>query len=234
MESEQKRFFQYLGGERLGEVVIFDKVEEEDGQIFIVFKDGSRCDETLIIPLNQRTYSSELLAEVENPQNIWTFKEEWIGRQEEKYDLNSAGEKVCVLPFLPGRKKITPIPPKPTTSRFGKIDKSTNISSQNNITSAEENKALLSSSNTVQQSNLNDPVYLMCEKAKKFDSEISMTLIISLPKKSLYNVAKESFENGGEKVIEYIIQNLDNNLIKESLKQSLLESYEETSIIEKS
>jgi hypothetical protein len=69
---------------------------------------------------------------------------------------------------------------------------------------------------------------MMCEKAKKFDEEITMIIKISLPKQSLYNVAKESFEDGGTKVIEYIIHNLDDKLIKESLKEALLEAYDPT------
>ena len=73
--------------------------------------------------------------------------------------------------------------------------------------------------------NSSDPVWIMMEKAKKFDTEVSINMVISLPSKSLYNVAKESFENGGETVVEYIISNLDLEEIKNSLKIALKEAY---------
>jgi len=74
---------------------------------------------------------------------------------------------------------------------------------------------------------MNDPVWLMMDKAKKFDTDVEMSVTISLPTKSLYEVAKESFEEGGEKVIEYIINNLDNQKLKDSLKMALREAYGE-------
>jgi hypothetical protein len=231
METESRRFFQYLAGPRQGEIVVFDKIEEEDGLVFIAFKDGSRCEESLIIPINQKNYSNELLAEIENPNNVWVFTEEWIGREEEKWDTNSSGEQVCVIPFRPGRKKVTPIPPKTTISKFGQISTFTSTPPPNNDNIDSNIKNQQQALDKAQQSNSSDPVYIMCEKAKKFDTEISMTLNISLPKRSFYNVAKESFEDGGEKVIEYIIQNLDDQAIKASLKQALLESYEDSDTI---
>ena len=38
----------------------------------------------------------------------------------------------------------------------------------------------------------------MMDKAKKFETEVEMNLTISLPAKSLYDVADESFEDGGK------------------------------------
>ena len=89
--EEQRRFFQFLAGERKGEVVVFDKIEEDEGIIFVCFKDGSRCNEELILPLNERKWSAQLMAEVESPSNVWTFKEEWVGRQEERQEMDADG-----------------------------------------------------------------------------------------------------------------------------------------------
>ena len=229
------RYFQYLAGPRNGEVVVFDKIEEEDGLVFICFKDGSRCNEKLILPLNNHNYQSELMAEVDSPQNLWVMKEEWVGRMEEKWawlDETNPGlpeEKVCVQPFVEGKRKIIPVPPRPTapkSSKFGKIDQFSAPVLPSNDTLVQMNKTQQASSTKPQQANSGDPVWIMCEKALKFDQEINMTLKISLPKKSLYDVAKESFEDGGQKVIEYIIHNLDDKEIKESLRQALLEAYD--------
>lgn len=234
--AEDVRYFQYLAGPRAGEVLVFDKIEEEDGIVFICFKDGSRCNEKLILPLNNTNYVSELMAEVDSPTNLWVMKEEWVGRQEEVWawldETNHTlpEDKVCVVPFNPGKKKITPVPPRPTppkTSKFGQIDVSNTPDPQVNTTFMNDTKTQQASNGASQQVNSGDPVYLMCEKAKKFDEEIVMTLKVSLPKKSLYDVAKESFENGGQKVIEYIIHNLNDQIIKDSLKEALLEAYED-------
>lgn len=232
MAEEDVRYFQYLAGPRNGDVVVFDKIEEEDGMIFISFKDGSRCNEQLIIPLNNANYVSELMAEVDSPSNLWTIKEEWVGRQEEKWawqDESNHGEsQVCVQPFIEGKRKLIPIPPKPTKSKFGQINTFNTTIPQTNVSSVFGTKTQQQAPNQSQTSNSGDPVWLMCEKAKKFNQYIEMRLEISLPKQSFYNVAKESFEDGGSKVIEYIIHSLDDKLIKESLKQALLEAYDPT------
>ncbi|HPI81605.1 MAG TPA: hypothetical protein PK122_00025 [Candidatus Paceibacterota bacterium] len=220
--EEQRRFFQFLAGERKGEVVVFDKIEEDEGIIFVCFKDGSRCNEELILPLNERKWSAQLMAEVESPSNVWTFKEEWVGRQEERQEMDADGRMQIVQPFIEGRKKVTPIPPKPTKSSFGQVNSfsqgsNTNLSQGTNVQQRASNDELGVVSN--------DPVYLMMDKAKKFDTVIEMNLIVSLPSKALYNVAEESFEEGGDKVIEYIIRNLDDQKLKDSLRRALKEAY---------
>jgi hypothetical protein len=213
-----QRFFQYLAGERAGEILVFDKIEEEDGMLFISFKDGSRCNEELILPLNERKWSTQLMAEIEDPKNCWSFKEEWIGRQEERQELDADGKMQIVQPFLEGKRKITPVPPKPTKSLFGSIAETTR---KDNIP---ENPPV----NGDVQKDINDPVWLMMDKAKKFDTEVEMTLLVSLPSKSLYEVAKESFDEGGDKVIEYILSNLDDKKLKDSLRHALKIAYGDT------
>jgi hypothetical protein len=206
----ENRIFQYLVGPRAGEILFFDKVEQDDGIVFVCFKDGSRCNEELILPLNETAWEGKLMAEVSDTKNIWHIKEEWVGRQEEVWDVTKDGEKVCVQPFLEGRRKINAIPPRKTTAKFGAI------------TSVIETPTQI-----LANKNQNDPVWVMMDKAKKFDTPIPMELTISLPTKSLYNVAKESFDEGGEKVIEYIISNIDDKKLKDSLKIALLAAYED-------
>ena len=73
---EENRYFQYLAGERKGEILFFDKIEEEDGLVFISFKDGSRCNKEFILPLNERNWTNQLMAEVSDTKNIWRFKKQ--------------------------------------------------------------------------------------------------------------------------------------------------------------
>ena len=212
--NSEKRYFQWINGARRGEVLIFDKIEEEDNMVFVSFTDKSRCNEDLILPINQINNRNMLMAEVENPNNIWVFKEKWVGREEERWEKNQDGASVCVQPFIAGRKEIIQIPPKKSVAKFGEISKQPTV-------------ATVASSISDHVDHSNDPVWLMMSKAKKFDTQISMELIISLPSKALYNVAKESFEAGGTKVIEYIISNIDDTKLKNNLKEALILAYQD-------
>jgi hypothetical protein len=205
----ENRYFQFLAGERRGEILTFNKIEQEDGEVFIAFKDDSRCNEDFILPLNETAWEGKLMAEISSPENRWKLSEEWVGREEERWEINKDGERVCVQPLIPGRKKTIAIPPKRTKTKFG-ITNSI-------IETIKHQEPIIN----------NDPVYIMVEKSKKFDTKICMDIIVSLPAKSLYNVVKESFEEGSTKIIDYIINNLDNTKLKESLRSALLTAYEE-------
>lgn len=215
-EQDPLRFFQFLAGERKGEVLVLKNIVEEDGMIFLEFRDNSRCNEELVLPLNDRNYTNQLMAEVSDPNNVWQMKEEWVGREEEKWAENADGKKVCVQEFYPGKLKITPIPPKRVKSNFGQITQS--------ITTPEPSKPdnPAAPEKTVVSG---DPVYGMMEAAKKFPTPVEVEISINLPKKSLFDVANESFENGGDKVVEYIIENLDITDLKDALRVALFDAY---------
>jgi len=207
--NENNRFFQWVAGERKGEILIFDKIEEDSGFVFIVFKDGSRINESLVGELNVKTLDGKLMCEVENSNNIWKFSENWVGKEDEKWEENGDGERVCVQPAIAGRKVINLIPPlnsKPTSSNFGTIVPQ--------IVSTQPQLIIEPTINT-------DPVFIMLEKAKKSELSVNMSLTISVPSISLFNVIKESFEDGNNKSLEYIIDNIDINDIKAELKKGI-------------
>ena len=212
MAEEVIRFFQYLAGERKGEVLPMSGITEEDGMVFIELQDGSRCNQELILPLNDTNYNSQFMAEVSGPDNVWRFDEKWVGRQEEKKAENADGEMVVVQPFIEGRKQITPIPPQKAHSKFGRITKHV------------ETPAPTPKQPEV-PSYKSDPVYLMLDKSKKFDTEVTIDLLMSLPKKSLYEVIDDSFEDGGKKMVEFIVKELDVEKIKEAIQVSLEANY---------
>jgi hypothetical protein len=224
MANNNPRFFQWLSTERRGQILIYDKVEEEDGEIYISFKDGSRINETLVLAINIKDATGKLMAEIENPQNPWQFKERWVGREEERWEQNSDGERVCVQPLVEGRKLIDLIPPKPTNSKFGELKQPTPQITQDEVIIKQDEINKPASSNI----NQNDPVTIMLNKSKKIDTEISMNLTISLPSKDLFNIIKSNFEDGDKKTLEYIICNMDTEAIKNSIKDSLEIMYNET------
>jgi len=216
---EGTRYFQFIAGERKGEVVIFDRIETDDDMVFVCFKDNSRCNEELILEINSKEWNGKLMAEVSDSKNIWKFKEEWKGRQEEKRsdaDQSEDGSTTYIIqPFVEGRKVTIPVPPKKVNvqSNFGHIT--------NHIEPAVLPEAKSKPTHT------GDPVYLMLDKSKKVDTEISLDMTVSLPKQSLYSVVDDSFEDGGIKMIQYIIDEMDLDIIKKALKKSLLEAYKE-------
>lgn len=217
MSKKDSRYFQWIAGDKKDQICIFEKVVEEDGVIYIVFTDKSRINEALVAPLNFRDLTGKYMAEIDHPTNKWVYKEEWVGRQDEIWELNAEGERVCVQPFIQGKKVVKWLPPKPSaprSSNFGVINYSEAAKE------VEKQKAKVDES---------DPVYILISKCKKEDSEISMGISVSLPPKSLYDIAKQSFDKGNEKFIDYIIDDLSVDEIKNALKIAIAEMYEKTS-----
>lgn len=211
------RYFQFLAGERQGEVLVFEQIVQEDEMTFVEFKDKSRCNEELILPLNDFNHSHQLMAEVSDHNNVWKFKTEWKGRQEEKREKDKDGEYHIVQPFIKGKKHTTLIPPRKVRSKFGAINK--------NIESPPPTPTPVVESKPKEPSYKQDPVYLMLNSSKKFETNVDVSLVISLPKKNLYEVINESFEEGGDKMIDFIINDLDITLLKKQLKAALKEAY---------
>jgi hypothetical protein len=53
-----------------------------------------------------------------------------------------------------------------------------------------------------------------------------MNITISLPPKNLYYIAKESFDEGEKKFVEYIIGDIEVDKIKEAIKIAIMNMYE--------
>jgi len=225
--SNIKRYFQWIAGEKIGEIKTFNKIEYEDGINYIVFDDGTRINEEFVAPINQRDLTGKFMAEIDDPQNCWNFKEEWVGKEEEKWEKNADGVLVCVDPGNPGRKVVHLIPPKftPKPSKF----------EQNLQEKEEQEKQEKQEKPKTEEMNENvfdkttDPVYILISKSKKEDVDVEMTLTISLPSKSLYDISKNSFDQGDKKFIEYIIENISISKIKDSLKIAIKNMYESNS-----
>ena len=214
--GKDTRYFQWLVGEKQGEIQIFDKIEAEDNEIYIRFKDQSRINEKLVGALNEKEVRGKLMSEIDHPNNCWQFKKEWVGRQEEKWEINADGERVCVDPFIPGKQVMKLIPPRVSnrTSNFGVISNFEEMMQQTLQPQSKIDK--------------NDPVYILMSKAKKNDSEICMGMIVTLPPKNLYDIAKQSFDDGDKKFIDYIVDEIPVEEIKNALKVAIKEFYEES------
>jgi len=226
--NKETRYFQWIIGDRKDQICIFDHIETDDGNVYIVFTDKSRINESLVAQLNQTDLTGKYMAEIDHPNNKWTHNEEWVGRQEEKWewrDETNPTEKVCVQPFVEGKKVVKLIPPNktpPRSSSFGVISNSQMPIYQDPLPPPPPSKS---------QVDKTDPVYILMSKSKKQDIEISMNISISLPPKNLYDIAKESFDEGEKKFVEYIIQEITVEEIKESLRTAITEMYETPIIV---
>lgn len=94
---------------------------------------------------------------------------------------------------------------------------------------AEMNQRLANPTNQIYNSDnkisKQDPVYILVSTSKKDDITVSMDLEMKLPSKDLFAIASSNFDDGEEKFIETIIQDLEISEIIDSLKASLLKSY---------
>lgn len=70
-----------------------------------------------------------------------------------------------------------------------------------------------------------DPVKIFVDSCKKHETTIDLSITVNLPSSSLYNIAESEFEDGGDKFVNYIIQDLDINSIIESLREALKATY---------
>ena len=232
--DNEPRFFQWLVSERRGEVCVLDTIVEEDGDLFLVFKDNSRINENLVLNINQIDVTGKMMAEVENTSKLWQFKEEVIDtddgyvyqdwESQVKYDVPSTTEIASDGQKVPKKKKqIQLIPPMRTrpevvASKFGTIINTPTPIAPPPIPEIDLSKPIFNS---------DDPVYIMMNKSKKKDTEVNMTLTISLPTQSLFDVVKDSFEDGDTKALEYIIENIDISDIKLALKEGIREMYQD-------
>jgi len=255
MESNN-RYFQWILGDRRGEVVVFDSIVAEDGEIYITFKDQSRINEKLVAQINSRDLTNKWMAEVDSPSNIWKFRKVEKPQEKERleqdantgvnYEIPTADE-MAHADLTPGggvtrptpsskRKKIELVPPRPTPashSVFGKIQRSMTV--QEPILPEAHNIQPQTVNTPVQQPvkptyDTTDPVYILMSKAKKLDTEIIMEMTVALPPKNLYEIAKESFDEGNTKFIDYIVSEITVDEIKEALKIAIKQMYDDSEI----
>jgi len=216
------RFFQYIVGENKGKVVKSTDIIEEDGMRFVCFDDGTRCNIEFIAPINSEELVRKLMAEVSDSSNVWMFKEDWIGRQEEMKAENGNGEIVVIQPFIEGRRILKPVHPE-------KVDKRSDFSITRSTKSAPPPPPIpppiIHHEVTIKQADSMDPIIITIDKAKKFKTSISIEISADIPSKELFDIVKSNFEDGENKSIEYIISNISSEEIKRGLKKSLMNIY---------
>ncbi len=76
----EKKWFQHLSKDQLGNVVQLTGIEEDDDMILFHFSDGSKCNVEFIGALNDtKAFENNMvMAEISDPKNVWTFTEKVI------------------------------------------------------------------------------------------------------------------------------------------------------------
>ena len=237
----ENRYFQWITGDRKGEVLVFDMIEQEGQDVFVKFKNGERMNTSFIAEINVTELTGKFMAEIEHPNNGWTFKErpqkagtrvEQDWESQEKYEIPEvedimASDAEGVVKPKPKKKIIDLIPPRPTRNKFGRIASTDDMAASYNETINSQSLGPVATTQQppVKQLDTSNPVFIMMEKSKKVDTEVNMTLVIQLPSSKLFDVIRDSFEDGDSKALKYIIENIDISDIKEALKAGIKEMY---------
>lgn len=72
----RKRYFEWIAGEDIGNVVSLENIEEFDGEVFYNFDDGESCNLRFISKMTNSVadLKEKFMVEIENPSNPWTFE----------------------------------------------------------------------------------------------------------------------------------------------------------------
>ena len=70
-----------------------------------------------------------------------------------------------------------------------------------------------------------DPVRILVDSCKKHETPVELSLNMNLPSKYIANIASSEFENGFDKFIDCIVEDIDTKLIVSELKKALKEAY---------
>ena len=235
----EMRYFQWIAGEKKGEIQVFDKIETDDDMVFVCFTDKSRMNEQFIAQLNEKNLTGKFMAEIDHPNNCWKFVEKQpINTTRYEKDANSGLE--YEIPSVndimnadltsetgsitPKKKIIELIPPYPTASRFPPYTTTSISSSSEQISDKPQipPQPIIYPTSTVDKT---DPVYIVLNTSKKFDVDIEMTLTVSAPSKDLFNIIKENYDDGQNKTIKYIINNIKDEEIKGALSNAFINFY---------
>jgi hypothetical protein len=150
------------------------------------------------------------------------------GGQQEVELKNSAVGKIKIIPPT----KCPVLEPLPELSDYLVNEDTNNIAESETKVEVEpitNNTDNVVSEQVVQSSSsieyIDDPVYLLVKNCKKHNTPIVMTVNIDLPKRSIYVIADEEFENGGTKFIDYLVSQIDVQNIKSALRAALVGAY---------
>jgi len=73
---KEKRYFEWIAGDEIGEVVILESITEMDGEVFYNFDSGDTCNLRYISKKTELKgdLKEKFMVEVDSPSNVWTVE----------------------------------------------------------------------------------------------------------------------------------------------------------------
>ena len=182
--------FQWLKTEKAGQYSVFVREEHEDDLTYIVFEDGSRVNKNLL---------GDYAIEVTDENDGYIIKEEIIndviitkGADGKEYEVPGPahGKVKRVKVKKPGLKNV----PKHLLNRKPSKQVNEDVPVKNQV---EE-----------------DPLRILLNKTKLERNSYDITLSIEVIPTNLFNDLKDSFEDGEESMIKYMMELLDIESLK--------------------
>jgi len=196
IETVDAQLYQWLKTEKAGNYSYVDNIQEDNGITYINFQDGSRVNADLV---------GEYVIEVESEEDGYEIKEEII------HDMTTAktqdGKTMEIPGIMHGQKKVQIIPKRKNNTQ------KRNTAVTKPVTRPEPPKVEI------------DPVINLLEKAKKEKHTYDVELSVDAISKDLYAVVKNTFEDGEEKSLDYIVSLIDIDKLKDQLKDKLKKVY---------
>lgn len=123
---KETKWFQHLDEQQLGQVVKLEGIEDDGEMILFHFSDGTKCNTEFVAPLNDKNAfkNRNVMAEVSDPNNVWTFKDVVVVPENKKGIDRDGNEWMIPDPYYdpkgqngPNIKKTVKegIPPKSVT-----------------------------------------------------------------------------------------------------------------------
>jgi hypothetical protein len=124
----EKRYFQYIAGDDIGEIKVLKNVILEEGTAYLEFTDGDLMNRDFVAPItNKRSdLKNKFMVEISSRDNAWTIediKERVVKLGDDKYEKNvppiedymsmdGTGERTTVKSAIGGKRLV---PPKTNT-----------------------------------------------------------------------------------------------------------------------
>jgi uncharacterized protein YuzE len=197
MSTQEKTLYQWIGGEKAGQVVAMDRIEydSEDQIHYIYFENGDRVNAEL---------EGQIFGKIDSAEDAFVIKEEII------HDIREEKGQDGQIYEIPG-----PDHGKVKTIKIPKAK----------ITSAQESVATSLPQKTQVTKMIGDPVISLLEKAKKNKSTFEISLRVDVINQALYDVITENYEDGEEKSLDYIVSLIDISELKSQLREKLKTVY---------
>ena len=252
---KQTRYFEWIAGEDMGEICVLSHIEFEDGETYLHFTNGDVCNITYVAELttDPAKLKNKVMVEILGPTHAWTKEKvvpkKYVDRSsgaEEEYEIptlhdmlqsgngntaNIQRSDVGTNKLIPPKVMVNPVP-LPTIEEWGKTQPVKQKDVTPTVTEKESVSVVAPVTTTKELQNIDEkssvefnPVKILYDKCKKNETDIDLTLTISLPSKSMYDLANSEFEKGGDDLISFVLKDIKTIVIKNALKIALNQYY---------